>query len=124
VNSSELELNLPMGQRSQDAVIISSIFAGGRYRLKQSAYELLSARASVLLVGVVAGCDGGGSNPTGASGSDLFPAVLSSSPTPVGPATPIGPDRYVTFAFWQDAKCSGAPNAKTAFPLNYSDGQR
>gem|GEM_PF-5247270 len=67
-----------MGQRSQDAVIISSIFAGGRYRLKQSAYELLSARASVLLVGVVAGCDGGGSNPTGASGSDLFPALLQS----------------------------------------------
>ena len=85
--------------------------------------KMLSASASVLLVGVVAGCGGGGSSATGASGVDLSLAGLSSSPTPVEPATPIGPERYVTVAFWQDATCSGAPNATTAFPLNYSGAQ-
>ena len=85
--------------------------------------KMLSASASVLLIGGVAGCGGGGSSATGASGADLSPGGLSSSPTPVGPATPIGPERYVTVAFWQDATCSGAPNATTAFPLHYGEGQ-
>lgn len=80
--------------------------------------KMLGASASVLLVGAVAGC-GGGTSATGASGADLSPAGLFSSPTPVGPATPIGPERYVTVAFWQDPTCSGAPNATTAFPLHY-----
>lgn len=79
--------------------------------------KMLSAIASVLLVGVVVGC-GGGSSASGASGSDLSPAGLSSLPTPVGPATPIGPERYVIVAFWQDATRSGAPNATAAFPLH------
>jgi len=87
--------------------------------------KMLSTSASLLLVGLVAGCGGGSSATcaTDVSGSDLSPAGLSSSPTPVGPATPIGPERYVTVAFWQDATCSGAPNATTAFPLNYSGAQ-
>jgi len=85
--------------------------------------KMLSSIAAVLLVGAVAGCGGGGSSATGVSGSDLSPAGLPSSPTPVGPATPIGPERYVTVAFWQDATCSGAPNATTAFSLNYSGAQ-
>jgi hypothetical protein len=85
--------------------------------------KMLSASASVLWVGVVAGCGGGGSSATGAIGSDLSPAGLSSSPTSVGPATPIGPERYVTVAFWQDPTCSGAPNVTTAFPLHYGVGQ-
>ena len=50
-------------------------------------------------------------------------AVVSGSPTPVGAATPTGPPRYVTVGFWQDASCSGSPNATTAFPLQYDSTQ-
>jgi hypothetical protein len=59
--------------------------------------RMLSAIASVLLLSILAGCGGSSS---GVSVSDLSPAGLSSTPTPVGPATPIGPERYVTVAFW------------------------
>ncbi|MEI7740642.1 MAG: hypothetical protein WCJ99_18125 [Betaproteobacteria bacterium] len=79
--------------------------------------RMLSAIASVL----VAGCGGGTSS--GVSAPDMSPTGLSSLPTPVGPATPIGPERHVTVSFWQDPTCSGAPNATTAFPLHYSEGQ-
>lgn len=50
-------------------------------------------------------------------------ATITSTPAPVGPAVATGPARYVIVGFWQDATCSGAPNATNAFPLHYDPTQ-
>ena len=66
---------------------------------------------------------GGGTSSSPPTAPSAPASTISSSPTPVGPAAPTGPARYVTIGFWQDATCSGTPNATNAFPLHYDPAQ-
>ncbi|MSO60608.1 MAG: hypothetical protein EXQ50_00705 [Acidobacteria bacterium] len=72
---------------------------------------------------VTAGCGAGTSTSSAPTAPSAPVSTLSSSPTPVGPALPTGPARYITVGFWQDATCSGTPNATTEFPLHYDSAQ-
>ncbi len=71
--------------------------------------RMLCAIASVLLVGAVAGCGGGGTDTSGTSGSDLFPqhhAALDFAQLGVGKSLEHAADVLVALLV-SAARCAG-----------------